>query len=362
MPLTHSEYLKIRHFPALDGLRAVAALMVVFFHYGGPDRLQGWIGVQMFFVLSGFLITTLMLREEDRTGKVSLRRFYTRRAFRILPVYFLLLGLTAVIWVVMEKYQRSGLADAMGYYLVFFNEFVGASPYGQSWSLGIEQKFYLVWPLLAFTIGAASVRRRLSIALGGMALALVLTPATLGASGAGWPVHYFSILAGCVVAIAMHHPRGFAFVRPLTRPAVGICVAGAFLAVHLTLKPTGHFLGDVFALPGYVTEIPVYAVAVAVLLPVLIAPGPVQRTLSMRWLVFLGERSYSLYLVQAIAALTATLALPKMSGISQAVTVTAIAVMMACVLYRCVEVPMINLGRYLLAPERKPQRAPVPVP
>ena len=86
--LTHADYLALRRFPALDGLRAIAAVLVVFFHYGGPDWLQGWAGVQMFFVLSGFLITTLMLREERGTGRVSLSEFYLRRAFRILPVYW----------------------------------------------------------------------------------------------------------------------------------------------------------------------------------------------------------------------------------------------------------------------------------
>ncbi|MEK8109623.1 acyltransferase [Micromonospora sp. M12] len=86
----------MRRFPALDGLRAVAAIMVFAFHYGGPSWkwLTGWIGVHLFFVLSGFLITTLLLREEHRYGRVSLRAFYLRRFFRIMPVYLLVLFLT----------------------------------------------------------------------------------------------------------------------------------------------------------------------------------------------------------------------------------------------------------------------------
>src|SRR5689334_3129720 len=82
-PLSHSEYLALKRFPALDGLRAIAALMVVVFHNQGPDWVQGWIGVQIFFVISGYLITTLMLREEDRSGQISFKRFYARRIFRI---------------------------------------------------------------------------------------------------------------------------------------------------------------------------------------------------------------------------------------------------------------------------------------
>ena len=73
----------MRRFPALDGLRAIAAVIVVAFHFGGPrwTWLSGWVGVQLFFVLSGFLITTLMLREEESRGRVSLRSFYIRRVF-----------------------------------------------------------------------------------------------------------------------------------------------------------------------------------------------------------------------------------------------------------------------------------------
>src|ERR1041384_6734577 len=142
--LTHADYLALRRFPALDGLRAIAAVLVVFFHYGGPDRLQGWAGVQMFFVLSGFLITTLMLREERRNGRISLKEFYLRRGFRILPVYLVVLLVTAVASALYGTFTSNGIGPALKYFLTFSNEFADSSPYGQSWSLGIEQKFYLV--------------------------------------------------------------------------------------------------------------------------------------------------------------------------------------------------------------------------
>src|SRR3954463_4667976 len=90
MMITHETYLATRRFDALDGVRAIAAVLVVVFHYGGPSwvRANGWIGVHLFFVLSGFLITTLALREEARNGRVSLAEFYIRRAFR----YYVILG------------------------------------------------------------------------------------------------------------------------------------------------------------------------------------------------------------------------------------------------------------------------------
>ena len=107
--MSHEDYLGMRRFPGLDGLRALAATMVIFFHFGGPNWtwLSGWVGVYLFFVLSGFLITTLLLREQDRTGRISLSNFYIRRVFRILPPYLVILGgIVAFVILRGEFYSR----------------------------------------------------------------------------------------------------------------------------------------------------------------------------------------------------------------------------------------------------------------
>ena len=116
--MTHEQFLALKRFPALDGVRAIAALMVVFFHYGGPGFLQGWLGVQIFFVLSGFLITTLLLREQARDGRIDLREFYRRRAFRILPVYFVVLLVTAAGLLVAGQFGQNPLGRDFPLYLV----------------------------------------------------------------------------------------------------------------------------------------------------------------------------------------------------------------------------------------------------
>jgi len=350
--LTHADYLALRRFPALDGLRAIAAVLVVFFHYGGPDWLQGWAGVQMFFVLSGFLITTLMLREERGSGRISLKEFYLRRGFRILPVYFVVLLVTAAGSAIAGTFISNGIGPALKYFLTFTNEFAGSSPYGQSWSLGIEQKFYLVWPLVAIALGTVVLKRRAGAAALGMLLALVVVNFTTSHSNPGWPVHYFSILTGVLVAIALHSPRGFALLRPLTNPIAGVLVSIGFVAVHLSVKPIAGFLDGINGIPGHVLVIPVYALATAVLLAALIAPGPATTFLSTKPMQFVGERSYSLYLVQTIAATILAFFWPALSGIGQSVVVTGLGLALASVLYLTVEIPMINVGRRVIARQR----------
>ncbi|HWO61728.1 MAG TPA: acyltransferase [Umezawaea sp.] len=349
MTPTHSDYLALRRFPALDGLRAIAAVLVVLFHFDGPDVLQGWIGVHLFFVLSGFLITTLLLREQDRAGKVALVDFYLRRAFRILPLYFLLLGAILVGCLLTGTTTASGLRDALPLQLTFFNEFTRNNPYGHSWTLGTEQKFYLLWPLLAFT-GSASTIRRFGVAASGLLLALALFPLTLGQATPNWTLGYFSILVGCSVALVLHHPRGYALVRPLTGPVASTCVALAFVVAHLSVRAVSPVLGDWFGVPGSIAVTPVYAVACAVLLPSVIAGWPVRQALSTRVLRFVGERSYSLYLVQGIAG--SAVALVGSFGGARPVVVLAVALAFAHVLHRLVELPMIAVGRRVVARRR----------
>ena len=350
--LTHADYLALRRFPALDGLRAIAAVLVVFFHYGGPDWLQGWAGVQMFFVLSGFLITTLMLREEHRTGEISLSEFYLRRAFRILPVYFVILLVTVVASALYGTFVSNGIGPSLKYFLTFTNEFAGASPYGQSWSLGIEQKFYLVWPLVAIALGTVALRRRAGAAALGMLLALVVVNFTASHSNPGWPLHYFSILTGVLLAIALHSPRGFALLRPLTSRLAQVIVSIGFVGVHLSVKPIAGFLDGLNGIPGHVLVIPLYALATAVLLTAMVAPGPATTFLSTKPMQFVGERSYSLYLVQTIAATILWFFWPALSGLGQSVAVTALGLALASVLYATVEIPMINLGRRVITRQR----------
>src|SRR3954468_24713856 len=221
MMITHETYLATRRFDALDGVRAIAAVLVVVFHYGGPTwtRANGWIGVHLVFVLSGFLITTLALREEARNGRVSLPEFYIRRAFRILPVYYVVLGVVlAFTYLRGVDLRSSSILAVLPWNVAFLAEYRPLPLFGQAWTLGIEQKFYLVWPLLAFGVGALGFVKRLSLSLGLVALLLALLP-FLPYAGA-----YSPILIGCTLAIALHHRKGFAALRVFTHTVAGLVV------------------------------------------------------------------------------------------------------------------------------------------
>lgn len=355
--LSHPEFLSLSRFRAIDGLRAIAASLVICFHFGGSSWrwLSGWSGVQIFFVLSGFLITTLLLREEQRHGDVSMRGFYLRRAFRILPAYLVVVAVTYALAHV--RGQDDLIKQTAPYYLSLLNEFKPSSLFLHSWTIGIEQKFYLIWPLLLAGGLAATFARRvwLTIALivGLMPLLLVITQWPY------WPVQYASILVGCLLAIIMHNPRSYAVVRPLTHPIVATAVVVGFACVQLALPRILAITTTVLPQSGGL----LYALAVAALLPALLSTGPVSRLLATSPFAFVGDRSYSLYLVQVIAGTAVISTMPSLrhSPTLRMVVVFVVALLIADLIYRWVEAPMIEVGRRL-ARRTRPAFPVVPAP
>ena len=185
--------MKKPYFPALDGLRGVSVFLVILVHIRTKSdwlaHIPGQLGVDIFFVLSGFLITTLLLREQDESGKVDLIAFYIRRFFRIVPVYLFVLSIyLAVCHHDPTKWRM--LKPALYHYFTFTNEFVARGvPYSFSWTLGIEEKFYLAWPLLFFV--ALRGRSR-------MIVVALLYPALLGLLSHRMGRSYSGLLAGCL--------------------------------------------------------------------------------------------------------------------------------------------------------------------
>lgn len=144
------------HIPSLDGIRAVAALTVFFSHAGNQDLIPGGFGVTIFFFLSGYLITTLLRREHEAKGAVSLKNFYIRRAFRLFPplyiVLFVVLILSFLGVFTVERMTFGGVLSQLAYwsnYYWIFSDGKGFVPgTGLTWSLSVEEHFYLVFPLL----------------------------------------------------------------------------------------------------------------------------------------------------------------------------------------------------------------------
>src|SRR5271165_1474290 len=165
-----------RRSAALDGLRGLAVAAVVLYHLGTPGIRGGLFGVDVFFVLSGYLITGLLLQEWRKTGGLSLVAFWGRRARRLLPALLIVLPLVAVTWrLIAQPAEMPGVRDdilATLFYVAnwhsiyvghsYFAAFSAPSPLLHTWSLAVEEQFYLVWPLVAvFALGRRRSPRRL---------------------------------------------------------------------------------------------------------------------------------------------------------------------------------------------------------
>jgi peptidoglycan/LPS O-acetylase OafA/YrhL len=208
--------------PSLDGIRAIAALLVVLFHAGVPSLGHGYTGVDVFFVLSGFLITSLLVRELLGTGRLNFVGFYARRVRRLLPAALLVLLVTAVAYELVASplavsENRGGFVASALYYSNwfflsqshdYFAEEADVSPVQHYWSLSVEEQFYLVWP--AVILGLVLLARRYRIplelvagvlAVAGLIYAGVLAAADPMASYFGTPARAYQLLLGATVAL-----------------------------------------------------------------------------------------------------------------------------------------------------------------
>jgi peptidoglycan/LPS O-acetylase OafA/YrhL len=152
----HDQFLEQRQFNSLDGVRCFCILAVLWHHANPPNLLpiltRGFLGVDMFFVLSGFLIVTLLLREQSTVGKISLRKFYARRAVRIFPIYYGMLLFLTLFYGVFKSQDSSaaGFFSMLPFYATYTSNWsvVQAAGLGITWSLATEEQFYLFWPAI----------------------------------------------------------------------------------------------------------------------------------------------------------------------------------------------------------------------
>ena len=247
--------LQFEHRPALDGIRAVAALLVILFHAGMPIFGHGYVGVDVFFVLSGFLITSLLARELLGTGRLRFVAFYARRVRRLLPAALFVLLVTAVAyqWVASPAavYENRGGFFAAALYVSnwfflseaqdYFAEDAHTSPVQHYWSLSVEEQFYLVWPavVLGLFFLVRRHRIRLDVAAGVLTLAGVTYAGILAAGNPmasffGTPARAYQLLAGATIAFAClrreQHARGR---EPRSRASGAVLAAGGLALIVL---------------------------------------------------------------------------------------------------------------------------------
>ena len=337
--ISYEDFQGARNFAALDGLRAVSVFLVFSNHFGGVGwtLFSGWLGVHAFFVLSGFLITTLLLRERDATGDVSLKAFYIRRATRLLPLY--LLVYLAVLGV---SYMAQGgtweqMKAATPYYLSLLNELAEPAPFSMTWTLGAEWKYYLAWPALLVLFGATPRSRFATV---GVCVAALLA---IAAANVQWslldPRNYIGMLIGSALATLMHARRTFGRVRGLMTDGAAIALLLALLVWHRRFPVIAGHIGETAA-------IAVYGLLIAMLLPALVATRTfAARVLAAKWLIFIGNRSYSMYLVQYLAAHAVIGVLPNtVVGARLLFLSFTVALALSDLLYRWYEKPITDWG------------------
>ena len=299
---------RLANVPALDGLRGIAILLVMVWHTGVPFLKGGYIGVDIFFVLSGFLITTLLLQEFDHSGRISIRRFYLRRALRLLPAYLVMLAVFCAVSVAVLSAEeaRSNMIDALialGYLSNWAMAFSIRSMdfLGHTWSLAIEEQFYLLWPLVLIALLRLSTRRYqvvvaavlLALLAWGLRVALYRDGAGFGRINNGLDTRSDGLMLGCAVGIIwssgfLHGAVGamlrnsLVLISPLALAALALCAMRVRLG-----DPRMILWGAVL----------VELLVVVIILDVLVNPRSiVARFLAMKWLVWIGMISYGLYL------------------------------------------------------------------
>ncbi|HEX2922662.1 MAG TPA: acyltransferase [Chloroflexota bacterium] len=309
-----------RHIPELDGLRAVAVLTVMMFHLQFRGFSLGWSGVMLFFVISGFLITGILLDTRDRPH--YLRNFYMRRVIRILPIYYL----TLAVAVAIGAYLGQDMAD-IGYYLTYTqNYLLGDTNFtdrlpvmlNHTWSLAIEEQFYLLWPLavlwlsrnrlLGFLVGlfAVSILARLLMLLTLNNPTLVYT---------SLPTELDSLSAGAVLAVLV---RSGINLRQLAAKAVWVgALSGGIILALVELNGVSSFWHP----SGWATELrnlPFFTLMAlfwaSIISIVALGNSRLSPLLRLRPVRQIGKVSYGLYIYHFPVYVLVDLILPNLLG------------------------------------------------
>ncbi len=346
--------------PDVEGLRAIAVLFVVLYHAHLPGISGGFVGVDVFFVISGFLITGLLVREHEQRASISIPGFYARRARRILPASTLVVLLTVFAtyhWLgflegnavaVDAKWTAVFLANIHLAQIgtSYFGSQAPPSPLQNMWSLGVEEQFYVVWPGLFLLV--AAVGRRLNVRMKlGVLLVMIVTASFV------WSI------------LQTSNNSTWAYFSPLTRAwelGVGALVAIAAPLLGRISRKTALAMGCLGAVgvvgsgflfnastpyPGSAAALPVFGTALLIAAGTAAASLPTERILSTRPFQWFGARSYSLYLwhwpILIIAAEHSFVPL----SLWQNLLCVLVAIVAAALSYRFVETP-VRRSQFLL--------------
>jgi peptidoglycan/LPS O-acetylase OafA/YrhL len=337
LPVTSSElsfedYRSNPYRPGFDGLRAVGFLLVVTAHIPAVtpfSYLQGWTAVWIFFVISGYLVTMLLIREERRDGRIAYGSFLIRRFFRIVPSYYV-----AVAIYFIACYALPPLADEfqafvvrLPWYLLLMPEYAHTSEFTifvHSWIIGIELKFYVFFPLVFFLTRNPTWRFAVT----------ALTTVVLLAVGTFTANSYCALLFGVMLAQLLEWPRAYAAIATLTRVPLAVPL-GFVVALFVMLRYTEQLTA--------VATVATYLVAY-----VMLQRGALLRVLEYAPLVYIGQRSYGAYLLHVLFIHIGYMlfgSTTNVAGLLTFVFTLAVTIPAAEVLYRIVEKPGMDFAK-----------------
>ena len=348
LPRDLEEALCARRMPALDAIRAFAVLSVMLMHFG-IHWARGVYGVVAFFVLSGFLITWLLLQERARSGCISLSAFYTRRALRIFPAFYVYVTITIALLVATAKpinwpHVISAILYCSNYYAAVYPDPNDA--FSHTWSLAIEEQFYLLWPLALLML----IRRgiRVDVALGCAIVGVWLYRPTLVYAfhvDQAWIYGAFetrvdALLVGCLTAVLLFERRIPKVWKFLTSNSCMPLLTFVVLSLVIGPRvPRSELFRDVF---GFAIAPPLIAILIVQCLA--LSKKREWAWLEWRWLSYVGQISYGIYLYQQLTIDYATRHPVGAAWVTLPIAI-ALTVLLASASYWLVEKPFLRFKR-----------------
>jgi peptidoglycan/LPS O-acetylase OafA/YrhL len=328
-----SAAVKRPHIPSLDGIRAVSVLIVILYH-GGIEWVPGDLGVSSFFVLSGFLITWLLFKEEDRTGTVSLKSFYVRRLLRIFPAYYAFFAVSiAFDYIRGYRWDHALIYSGLLYVTNYYNALHGHPPsaIAHAWSLAIEEQFYLLWPFLFLTF-----RRRKEFLISAIVMVCLWRSYLYGFRGVStayvynaFDTRFDNLAIGCLLATLLHAGK---LPRWMSKPSNLIALAAlGLLVISRSFSPQLYHYTLGFTVDALL-------ISIVIVQAIMLHDSGLWKALEYPASRYIGKISYPMYLYH-IWAIGAALRLHKLP-IPSALLIT---VLLASGSYYVIEKPFLRL-------------------
>ncbi|HEV8690277.1 MAG TPA: acyltransferase [Ideonella sp.] len=353
MPRSHHA---TSHIPGLDGVRALAVIAVVWHHAhpglaGALASTRGFLGVDVFFALSGLLITSLLLQEQAEHGRISLANFYARRALRIFPLYYVLLALLALYFLLATgSPQRAAFFAALPFHAGYLSNWIQPDSFmAITWSLSTEEQFYLVWPPLLALLGTRALPGLLAFLLLNQAVNFGWLDGWL--RGAGLPYEsldilqatFTPILLGVLMAFALNADAARAWLRRALAPRT------LWLLALMTLA-LANWPGSLRGAP----RLGLHGMTALLLGGLVLNPGhTLVRALEWRPLAYVGTISYGIYLLHKLGLDIAHRLLHRM-GTDAPLGLFALGLLLSIAIaacsYRWLESPLLRLKSAFRSP------------